>query len=151
MRQPGLGISGPAGQHQRGPDLIGGELIGNRPAARLVVRTDTVQPDFDHGCHHLGTLVVDLPIPGLEHRYAIETRQPGKIDLREHVSQLRPWRDIRQTLGNHLATGHESTLQPDTDKIGCAMMGHGTGTDDGLGTWSGAGRGVPLVDPFPGT
>jgi hypothetical protein len=90
MRQPELRVSGPAGQHQRGADLICGELIRNGHAHRLVSRADTAQPDLDHSGHQLGSVVIHLPIPRLEHLHAIETGQPGEVDSGQYVSQPRP-------------------------------------------------------------
>jgi hypothetical protein len=87
MRQPELRLSGPAGQHQRGPDLIRGELIRNSHAYRLLSRADTAQPDLDHSGHQLGSVVIELPIPCLEHRHAIETGQPRQVDSGQHASQ----------------------------------------------------------------
>ena len=107
MRQPELRIGGPAGQHQRGADLIGGELIRNSHARQAASRADTAQPDFDHGGHQPGPLVIHLPILCPEHLHTVITRQPRQLNSSEDARQLGTRRKGRQVPGNQLPNRHE--------------------------------------------
>jgi hypothetical protein len=49
--QPGLGIGGTPGEHERSVDLIGREFVRHRHAGRSASVADTAQSDLDHGGH----------------------------------------------------------------------------------------------------
>ncbi len=108
MGQPKLRLRRPAGQHQRRPNLIGGELIGHRhPRQLLIDRHQATHPDIHHRGHHPGPLVIRLSTLRLEDLHTIETRQPRQLKTSQDARQLRPRRNTRQVLGNQLPNTHE--------------------------------------------
>ncbi|WP_370024245.1 hypothetical protein [Planotetraspora sp. GP83] len=109
-------LGGAAGQHQRGPDLIGGVFVRARHFLHIA-RGRLIQADFGHDGGFAGLDVRFEPGVGLQHQHRVVAAQPGDIQPVQDGGQPRTGRHPRQPFGDSLPfDNHTVKLPTTTDK-----------------------------------